>query len=1177
MKKKNIHKGSSVILASHISPSVIRKHLLHVIITLLLVVMSSWSTVVYAQQAILPKVTVHASGKSLKTVLDQIGRQYGYAIYYDVAQLKNVTVTVNVDKADLRQVLTTLLQGTGLRFRIVDKNVVVTAVDHNKKRGSLSGRITDMQGSPLPGVVLSSPDLSQRVITDADGRYTFPEPVPYGSLVQLSYIGMKPQTVLYAGGGQLNISMEEEKNELETVIVTGFQTISRERSTGAANIIDKKELERVQAANLGTKLEGLAPGVNSYRGGMLIRGISSFSVGSTPLLVVDGQPVNGMGLNDLNSSDVESVTVLKDAAATSLYGVRASNGVIVVTTKKGTTKKPDIKVSANFYINPLPSLDYQHYASTSDIIDYEQEYLLNDPSYKQDPLGYFTNRVSLDAPQYMSQVSRLYYQMALGNINERQLTESLNELRTHDYRKEYRDALEQASIKQDYNMSVTQATDASNLYFSARFENDGSHYKYGSDNRYTFTLNNEFKITKWFKFNVGNTLIVNDVKSYGAPFQSGTAAMPYDSIYNPDGSLAYIYPFNYYVSEQLGATDGLQPMGYNVIEEARNNRRNNKNLYWKFFTRANVDLALGLSWSVQVQYENRWANSEVYDEVNSYFMRRRVNEYATTNPNGGFNYNIPLGGHMSETNSHGSNLNIRTQLDYRTTFADKHDIAVLLGGEIREDKFHSTQNERYGYDDQKLTYQNVDWATLNKTGVIGQLSSARKTLGELLALGDTRHRYVSGYFNAGYTFNSIYAFNASVRIDQADLFGTDPKYRYRPLWSVGGSWNISNEKFLKDVKWINMLKFRVTYGITGNVDQSSSPYLLGAYITSPYSGANLTSILTPPNPTLRWEKTSTLNMGVDFMLIQRLRGAIDYYRRSSSDLLANKSLDPSIGFESARINNGSLLNTGVEMSLSYDWLRRGDWLLNTHLTVSYNHNKITNVGYRPTDALNMITNPRNNYLEGDALNTLYAYRYAGLTEDGNPSVYDADGNIVANQPVRDIDALVKVGKLDPTWNGAFDLTLSWKSLTLYTKLVYYAGHSLRTDVTPLYAGITSPNGAIHRDIVNRWRPDNRDTDIPSMDVYGLQDERNYQWKYADGHVASASFIKVRNITLSYALPQTWMKAIGFKDVQLHAQVNNPFYWAANGQGIDPEAYSANGGYRTSEQTASYILGLHVNF
>jgi len=1124
------------------------------------------------------QITLTVNKKPLEKILEELSKQYEYQFFYNSSLLKGANISVSFQKTSIDNVMKTVLAGKGLQYSIKGKTIVITAIlSKAQPKVLLKGHVSDSDGNEIPGVTILTQDMEQGVVTDIDGNFSFAKPLEYGAVLNFSSVGMKPTNVVYSGEALLQVVMVEDIKQLDAVIVTGFQTISRERSTGAATIVNQNHLQKIQSLDLGSKLEGLAPGLTTYNGNMSIRGISSFAINSTPLLVLDGQPVAGVSINELNPEDIETITILKDAAAASLYGVRASNGVIVVTTKQGITKKPNINISAGFYLNPLPSLQYQHYASTSDIIDYERSFLINNPAYAESPLGYFTNINNIENPQYISQVGRLYYEMALGNITEDQLNKSLDALRKNDYRKEYRKALQQMSFTQDYQLSVSKGGDNSSLFFSAHYENYGSYNKNDQQDKFSFYLKNELNLTNWFKLSVGANASIGN-SQYGQAdigLQGATKAMPYDTIHDPDGSLSYLYPTNYYLAQKLGETEGLNQMGYNAIEEDKNNIEKTKDMYWKLFTHADFKLLKGLSLGLKFQYENRIQNSERYDEAESYFMRVRINEYATTNPNGGYIYNVPTGGHLEESHSQWSFMNFRTQFDYKTTIADKHDITALVGGEIREDKYRRTQSERYGYDEDKLTFQYVDWATLNRQGVIGQLNGSRRTLAELLKVSDSHHRYVSAYFNAAYSYDSRYAINGSVRIEQADLFGTDPKYRYQPLWSVGVSWNASNETFISSITWIDMAKLRITYGTTGNVDQNSSPYLLGAYVTSPYSGANLTSILSPPNSMLRWEKTSTFNIGLDFMLLKKLTGSFDFYSRQSSDLLANKSMDPSIGFETVRMNNGSMRNTGIEFSITYDWIKHNDWSLNTTLTTTYNKNKITKVGYQPTDAINMLTEPGNYYLEGDTYNSLYAYHYAGLTEDGHPSVYDAEGNIISLQPVRDIAALVCSGQLDPKWSGAFDLFLRWKSLSLYTKIVYYAGHNLRVDATKLYSGVF--NGEVHEDIVNRWRPNHTDTDIPSMNLYGLQSERNYHWKYADYNTANASFIKIRNIGINYALPQQWIAKSGFKNISVRAQINNPCYWAANNHDIDPEAFQANDGIRTIEKSPSYILGIHINF
>lgn len=1136
------------------------------------------SSEAHAQEGGLPRTTLSMEKKLLEKVLERLSKQTGYQFFYNSSLIKDIRVSISLENASIHETMKTLLAGTGLQYTIKGKMIVITTIPQKEmKQEILGGRVSDSSGGAIPGVSIFTQDQKQGAVSDIDGRYKFNYPIEYGTLLTFSSVGMKSRIIVYSGETSLQVVLTEDVQQLPDVVVTGFQTISRERSTGSATIIKQEMLDKIKAPNLGSKLEALSPGLTTYNGSMSIRGISSFAVNSTPLLVLDGQPITGVSINELNPDDIESVTVLKDAAATSLYGVRASNGVIVVSTKRGVTKKPQINISANYYMNPTPSLDYLHYASTSEIIDYEQAYLLNHPDYKSSPIAYLENLSDKSAPKYLTQLNRLYYQAAKGEISGTQLNSSLDELRKNDYRRTSREALQQLSFTQDYNVSIAKASDKSNLFFSARYENRGTNIKSNESDKFTFYLKNELELTSWFNLTLGANVALGNSLSNGAEYQGNTSAMPYDILYNIDGSLAYRYPYNYLLSQVLNQTKGLNFMGYNAVEESTKNMQESDDVYWKMFTHAEFKLAKGLNFGVKFQYEDRLQNSERYDEEESYYMRNLINKFTSNNPKGGFVYNIPQGGRLHASNARWSYLNLRGQFDYATVIADKHDFTALLGGEIREDNYRSKVSERYGYDEQKLTYQQVDWATLSRTGVVGQLSNTANVTSEMLGISDMKHRYVSAYFNAGYSYDTRYAVNASVRVEQADLFGTDPKYRYRPLWSLGASWNISNEKFMKEIAWVNMLKFRLTYGITGNVDQSSSPYLLGSYITSPDSGANLTSINTPPNKMLRWEKTSTLNLGLDFILLKRISGSLDFYNRYSSDLLANKSLDPSSGFVEARINNGAMTNSGVELNLSYDWLKSKDWQLTTNLTAAYNKNKIREVGYLPTDAVNMMRSPSSYYLKGDVYNSLYAYRYAGLTSAGNPSVYDAAGNAVSLEPMRDINALTCMGQLTPKWNGGLDLTLRWKPLTLFAKIVYYTGHALRVDATPLYNGVSSVMGAVHEDVTNRWTPENIHTDIPSMTMYGLQSERENHWKLSDYNTASASFLKVRNIGLSYTLPQQWLSRAGIKGASLRAQVDNPFYWAANKRDIDPEAFSANSGTRTSEKVTSYVMGVNVNF
>lgn len=1135
----------------------------------------------YAQTSRPEKITLTVSKKSLESVLEKLSKQYDFQFFYNASLVKGVNVSADLQETDINSAMKTILAGTGLQFTLKGKTIIITAIP--KKTGAktlLSGRVADSDGVGIPGVTIFTQDKKEGAVSDIDGRFAFTKPLDYGTVLNFSSVGMKPQDLVYGGEQSLQVVMVEDVQQLEAVIVTGYQTISRERSTGAAVIIGKDKIDKIQSTNLVSKLEGLSPGLSTYGGNMSIRGTSSFATGTNPLIVMDGQVVN-QGMAGINPEDIENITVLKDAASTSLYGVRASNGVIVITTKKPKEKKAIINASANFYFSPNPSLDYLNYASTSDIVDYEVNYLMTDSYYKNNPMDYFERKNDPASPQKYTQIERLYYEMAKGNMTLAQVEGAVEKLRQYDYRKEHEDKLAQLAFTQDYNLSLAKGGDKSDMFTSIRFQSFGSNSKTSlTSNKISFYLKNSLDFTKWFKFTYGTNVDYQNGKTGNGDLNYMNEVMPYERITDDNGNPVYQYLYNPLIIDRINNTKGLRSLGHNAMEEYRNNTETTRNLYLRLFTQADFKLAKGLDLGLKFQYEDSYYNFERYDEEDSYAMREMIDTYASSDGKGGFIYNIPEGGHMKEQNSHSSFYNIRGQLNYNTTLAQKHDITALAGGEIRQDKWRSTKSERYGYDDRKLTYKQVNWQDL-QDGVLGQIYPKAVNSSEDLAVSETLHRYLSAYANVGYTYDSRYSFNGSIRVEQADLFGTDPKYRYRPLWSVGLSWNVNNEQFMKSITWLDMLKLRTTYGITGNVDQNTSPYLIGSYFTNYVTNTGVTRIQTPPNPMLRWEKTSTFNLGIDFAMFKRLNGSFDVYRRYSSDLLANKTLDATVGWEQAVFNNGAMKNIGVEFSLSYDWLKSRDWSLNTSLTASYNKNKIEEIGYIPTSATGMIKSPMSNYMVGDTYGTVYAFRYAGLTSDGDPSIYDENGDIRTDVNVDNIGAVVKVGQLTPKWQGAFNVNLRWKSVEMFAKIVYYTGHSLRKDVTPIYQGYTSGvsmGAKMNADFVNSWTPDNTNTDIPRMGLHDTNDTyRNAHWKYADKQVVSASFIKMRNIGLSYTLPQRLTRSWGFNNISLRAQVDNPFYWAANHSSIDPEAFSANLGTRNEEQVASYVVGLNVNF
>lgn len=1142
------------------------------------------------------RVTVELKNKPLSGLFSTLEKQAKVSIDFAVNQVDvKQNVTVNMQNQRIEDVLKKVLPALGYAYEFKGDHVIITSRAALGKMKQITGVVMDANNEPLMGANIAVPETGTIAITDLDGKYTIFAP-ENASLVY-TYIGFAPQEIKIKGRKNFNIFLAEDQKALDEVVVTGFQTISRERASGAAVIVNKEKLNQIKSPDIVSNLEGLVPGLNT-QGGISIRGTSSFSLSSQPLIVIDGMPVENIsnfyagtsttGLGLVNPDDIESVTVLKDAAATSLYGVRAANGVIVVTTKKGTSQKPLVSFSANYYITPDAGLDYMKYASTADILNYEVEYMTNDPIYKQDPLEYFDMLNSSRSPGYVTKVKDLYYQKALGNLTQSDIDAQLNMLRRRDYRQEYMDRFAKSSFTQDYNLSISQGSDFAQTYFSARFQDNRPNSIDATSNRIAMNLNNTFNFAKWVKLNTGISVNIDNSKNKNLSYidydnnnymlTEANRFMPYDQIIGDDGQRSVLYPFNMYRSQEVGENSDFQQMGYNVYDDLESGSwYKNRDIYLKFLANAEFKIIKDLTFDLRFQYEHINGKTETYSSVKSYEMRELINRYTSVHDDG-YNtqaiYNVPKGGKLNESDKQLQNLNLRGQFNYSSVYNEKHALSALAGFEMRENKIRYLAQDRYGYDDQLLSYQFVDWASLAKTGVIGLLSDVTQTLAPDQGVGEAIHRYISGYFNAGYTYDGRYSATASVRMDQADLFGTDPKYRYRPLWSVGGSWNVSNEAFMCPYSWIDMLKLRVTYGITGNVDQNSTPFLIGSMYVSSETGGNLTEVVTPPNKLLRWEKTSTFNFGIDFAAWNRLNASVDVYKRYSSDLLAPKRYDPSMGFAEGWVNNGAMSNKGVEFTGSYDWIKTKNWRFSSQLTAAYNKNKIENIDYEPSNALDLLKYPNQYYRTGTSRGTMYAYKYGGLNEVGDPIVFDENGNAVSNDPVRSIDAVYAVGQMAPKWQGMLNLSLQYKNFELFTRFVYYTGHSMRYDVMPLYKGIDG--GEIHRDIANRWTPSNQGL-IPAIGRYGDDSNRGDHWKFADEHILTASYIRARNIGLTYTVPQSFLQKIGFKSAVLRAQVDNPFYIAFNGEGIDPEAYQINEGKRSEKIMPTYTFGVNVSF
>ncbi|SKB49122.1 TonB-linked outer membrane protein, SusC/RagA family [Sphingobacterium nematocida] len=1167
------------------------------------------------------RVSVQFKNSSVKEVIQQLSQQYGYQFIFDADLLKEAKpITRTVEQVELSTALELLFQNQPFAYRI-DKNRIVLSPKRSTRQKTyiVSGRVLDSLGKPIAGVSIHTDSPQEQTLSAENGSFELSLLAEENTLYfhHMSYnLRSLPVTKVNAER-PIVILLSLKESMLNEVMITGYQTIPRERSTGSFVHVKNDQLNKQINTDLLSALEGQVSGLvytkNPFGMGPdepVLRGIGTYSttVGTSPLIVMDNLPTE-LGLSDINPYDVESVTVLKDASAASIYGARAANGVIIVTTKKG--KGQGVKVNANidFFITEKPDITKLNDASTADLIDFEMDVYARELSRYANTQSLFANYGSMNngSIRYYSPLYDLYRRRDLGEISSQQFDATILQWKQNDYYKEYTDQVWQNQTTQRYNANISQSGSRSNTYASFNYSNADGRIRHNNNKSFNLNLKSSFTITNWLSATIGLNGNYTAGKETEQTYNDYRLQPRYARILNQDGS-RYISPYidlassiagpgaavNGRTAEQIEAHSQLRSTGFNILDALEQGVQNFNRLNLRAFTDLEAKITKGLSYQVMFSYELGQGGANSFYDKNDYAMRMLHNGLVSyTAANNTYRSNLPDGGRFFQYNDKNYNYTFRNQLNYNGTFGTQgqHQLTALAGFEMRQTKTPpSLTRVLYGYDPVTLNSINIDWATASENGFQSYVYSGNNRFSNptFSKLSNIHHRYVSAYANAGYTYDGRINLTGSVRVDQADLFGVDPKYRYRPLWSMGAGWNISNESFLQDHPIINVLKARATYGITGNIDQTTFPHSTAAWKTDRlYTSLRYLEIANLPNPKLRWEKTSTWNFGIDYALLDnRLMGSIEYYNRYSSDLLVNSVLDPTVGALSRRLNNGALRNRGIELSVTGTWLKTTDWRMSSTLVYAHNSNKVDKVSMAASTAASYVGAPTNYFFEGQPFNSLMAYRYGGMTE-GYPyfldengianTVFDANGVPTSIKSITSKDALVYMGSLNPTYSGSFNQRISYKSFDLSAMLVYSGGNKLRKDVIDI-----NSNVLYNKALVNRWSQGGS-SDYPRLLVDYPENKLTYastsgsMWRNADVHVLDADYIKLRNIVVGYNLPNTWVRKAGLANAKIMAQINNLWYWSAAGDGIDPEVYSLNSGTRAMPNPKTYVLGINVNF
>jgi TonB-linked SusC/RagA family outer membrane protein len=1134
------------------------------------------------------------SGKEvpMEKLFAAIKKQTGFVVWGQSTLLKQAAaVSVNVRDMPLTGFLDLVMKDQPFSYKIAGNTImlsgkrIVLSETEVQQATPVTGRVTDSTGAPLPGASVVVPGSTQSAITDMEGNFTIT--VAAGNLLRFTFIGFKtkelvitPAMLQRGNTGTIALSvLASNLTDVNVTANTGYQSIPKERVTGAFSVVTEKTLGARLETNIMDRLEGTVPGLFMTNGAVSIRGLATLYGNQSPLYVVDGFPYEG-SLSFINPNDVVNVTVMKDAAAASIYGTRAANGVISITTRYGSSRKMTVNFSSTLTYIAKPDVSSLHLLNASQMVDFQQE-LFNiwHPTYN-------------DAIQRSGQpkVTEALYKFEQQQISKTELDATLNRLRNADGSSQVRDLLMRDQLQQWHTFSVSGGNEMHQFNLNMNYLGNRGTSQKNTSEMVNVNLKDRVKVFKWLDAEAGIFTTINNGK-YAREYPEDLYwSMPYEVLRNPDGSSA---PWNSLKSQY--EIDRLKNLGlldetFNPLDERYKSDLRSSDNRVRLQGGFTAKIIQGLTLDLKYQTERGSSLGREFYNADSYYAKNLIND-ATQIINGNIIKNIPDGGQLQETRGNSKSYTARAQLNFDRRIGERHHISALAGTERRAISVGRTSVFRMGYNDNNLQFLPVNDITLGSikgTEAIGSTFFYNYNSRNYFSYNE--ERYISAYGNAGYTYNEKYNVTGSIRIDDSNLFGSDPRYRHLPVWSAGASWRLSEEEFMKGISWLSSLSIRSTYGLGGNVARTVGPYLQAKSMFVSEANTIGNDIIFPPNKSLRWEKTATTNIGVDFAVFnQRISGSIDYYIRNTTDLLGEKATDPTNAFATALINYGSLNNKGIELALNTQNIRERHFSWNSNVAVSLNKNNMTTINTKD-ESIYGLTGGYGVNRVGYPMDAVFSFKSAGLDPtNGSMMVYDAAGKVVKNYDqtgtivanMKDINGLAYSGTLRPTYTIGFTNTFNYRDLTLSIMLIANGGNVIRDVVPPIAPGIGSRN--IDNRVLNFWRKpgdEKKPGTLPAPDLkgnggsyYGLI------WYASDQNVLKADYIKVRNVVLSYNFASLLSGTKKLSAAKLTLQVKNPLAWYRNDVGIDPEAYTIASTYASRTQPAkpAYTVGLDVTF
>ena len=1131
------------------------------------------------------KVSLTMKNAAVEEVFQRLESMTGYTFLYNLDLLKGCgRVDVDARDEDFSQLLAGVLKPLGLAFTIDDRVVVITRDDEKKapKELIIKGRVLMKDSTNLPGATVIVKGTSVGVVTDNNGRFTLSVLNVENPVLVFSFVGLKKKEVKYEGKEML-VVMEEETHKVDEVVVTGYGNVAKGNYTGASTTVKAEDIMMAGVSSVDQMLQGVVPGmlVMNTTGQVgatpkiRVRGTSTLLGSQEPVWVVDGviqrdpQPFNsdentsfsvdaddikelaGNAISWLNPNDIETITVLKDASATAIYGSQAANGVIVITTKKATAGRVQVSYSGDFSIGQRPRYGLYDLMNSAEIMQLQKDIYDERRTYSSSilPIGY----------------AGLVQKMINKEITASEMNTEYKKLASLNT--DWFDLLFRNSLNHSHNISISGGSDKVQNRTSFGYVSEKGEAKGNEMSMFTATSNTTVRLGSKLTVDMLLKGSIRNVEgfAYGVdPFTYAYGTSRAIAAYDEDGT--------YYFYQVEGEYNGKKELfNYNILNELANTGSENVSrslgvsvdLKWKIIPCLEYQ---GLfSYSNSSSDSKQWASEESF-----YITKMRGYEYGTATANS-VEYNsspLPHGGILETDLTNVYSVMVRNSLVYDQVFKDKHRVTLQLGVETNSVKTKGNTSLRYGYlPDRGETFATPPLTYLDPYG--DEIGNSDIQNGSASVL-NRKENTLSEYASAIYTYDDRYVVNVNARVDASNRFGQDKNKRFEPTWSVGVKWRATNEKVLYDVWWLNNMDIYASFGYQGNAVTSVSPYLI-AYdngLDTRYNEFTL-RMKSLPYPDLGWEKTRTYNIGVDASLLKgRLNMTFNYYRKSS-DVLSSRAIPYENGTENGIVSGSTMKNYGYDLVIDVVPMRTPNFTWQLSLNTGVAHNSVDK---------NKRVNTLNDYLSGECIvdgepySTFYSYKFAGLNpENGHPTFeyMDVEG---ASGP---IDYLVKSGKFVPDFSGGLNTMFKYKGWSLYALFAvqwggygrlpeYYSG---ATDTNP---GLPRPEENVSRDLKKRWKQpgDEKHTNIPSLPGTGYEDMKlpatatstvynsnlYHMYNMSDERVAKTDFVRCRSISLSYEFGKDCLEKLSIQRMQLKASMTNPFLWVRDKDwnGLDPE-------------------------